>query len=131
MKPPEDTKHDLVKQWLAKADQDLGVARLLLSQGLYYGAVGYHCQQAVEKYLKAYLVERQIEFPKTHDLGLLLDLVSSIESRLGDALNEIVSLNDYAADVRYPSDIPDLSFREAETAVKLASMVKDKIGTAF
>ena len=39
-------------------------------------SIAFHCQQAAEKYLKAFLVSRRIEFPKTHSIGRLLDLVS-------------------------------------------------------
>jgi HEPN domain-containing protein len=35
--------------------------------------------QAVEKYLKALLVQRQIEFPKTHDIAKLLDRVATVD----------------------------------------------------
>jgi HEPN domain-containing protein len=45
-----------VQTWLEKARQDLEAAAWLLeSPSSLYGAVGFHCQQAVEKALKAYL----------------------------------------------------------------------------
>ncbi|MFQ6098037.1 MAG: HEPN domain-containing protein, partial [Armatimonadota bacterium] len=70
MRPPEEVKREFVRQWVAKAASHLGVARHLLSDGSpYVEVICFHAQQAAEKYLKAFLVERQIEFPKTHDLG--------------------------------------------------------------
>lgn len=68
-----------MKQWLGKADRDLAVAELLLGQGaVYYEALAFHCQQAGEKYLKALLTWYQVEFPRTHDIGQLLDLLGMV-----------------------------------------------------
>ena len=79
MTPPDRTKQTMVRGWLEKADEDLAVAEYLISSDRpYFGAVGFHTQQAAEKYLKAFLVHHQIEFPKTHDLDKLLDLVAKV-----------------------------------------------------
>jgi len=48
--------------------------------------VGFHCQQAVEKYLKVLLTFYQIEFPKTHEIERLLALVSGANPNVADAL---------------------------------------------
>lgn len=44
-----------------------------------YDGLCFHAQQCVEKYLKARLCEAGIEFPKTHVLAALLDLVAPVE----------------------------------------------------
>ena len=67
MRPRDEVRRELVRDWLAKADADLAVAeRLLPDGGAHAWAVAFHCQQAAEKFLKAYLSWWQIEFPKTH-----------------------------------------------------------------
>jgi len=67
MRPRDEVRQELVHDWLAKADADLAVAeRLLPDGGAHAWAVAFHCQQAAEKFLKAYLSWWQIEFPKTH-----------------------------------------------------------------
>ena len=105
MRPPEEVKQDLVKQWLKKAEKDLGLARDLVAENKpYLEAVGFHSQQAAEKFLKALLVHHQIEFPKTHNLGEILDLVASVDQNLADSLREATALNPYAIQVRYPDD---------------------------
>lgn len=61
----EYTIHE-VRQWLLKADHDLRSARCLMSgdgEPLLDTAV-YHCQQAAEKALKAYLTAHNVVFPK-------------------------------------------------------------------
>jgi hypothetical protein len=53
----EDKKEFLVKEWIRKAERDLDTAHLTLdNKPAYTDIICYHCQQAVEKYLKAYLV---------------------------------------------------------------------------
>lgn len=75
MRPPEEVKGDLVRQWFSKAEEDLNAAKALLSCELsLLSAVGFHSQQAAEKYLKAFLIFRQTEFPKTHDIGQRMKL---------------------------------------------------------
>ncbi|MBF0282593.1 MAG: HEPN domain-containing protein, partial [Zetaproteobacteria bacterium] len=49
-----DTEASEVEQWLLKANSDLNSAKALLSLDLRDTGV-YHCQQAAEKALKAYL----------------------------------------------------------------------------
>lgn len=62
----------LVRQWLAKADEDMAVAERLFKEEMpFLNAITFHAQQAAEKYLKAYLVHRQIEFPKTHSIQFI------------------------------------------------------------
>jgi len=42
-----------------------------------YFNCAFHAQQAVEKFIKAYLVKNQIEFRKTHDIGKLINLIET------------------------------------------------------
>lgn len=69
--------------------------------------VGFHCHQAIEKSLKAVLARRGIDFPKTHDLGFLADLVADaeIESALDPADRRY--LGPWATEYRYddPGDV--------------------------
>ena len=59
-------KQRLVLAWLAKADDDLRAARLLiLEENALHAAGVYHCQQAAEKAIKAWLTCHDILFPKT------------------------------------------------------------------
>ena len=81
MKSREEVKRELYEKWMRRADEDLAVAEQLLSDGVpYFGSIGFHAQQAAEKFLKAFLVWHQIEFPKTHDLSQLLQLVALREN---------------------------------------------------
>ena len=57
MRTPEQVKWDFVQQWLAKAASHLQVAQVLLDSDLEdFENMGFHAQQAAEKYIKAVLV---------------------------------------------------------------------------
>jgi HEPN domain-containing protein len=128
MRPPEEVKRDLVRQWLAKADEDLDAAKALLSLGTsFLSTIGFHCQQAAEKYFKAFLTWQQIEFPKTHDLSLLLGLISTEAPSLAESLEEVVELTSYGVEIRYPGDIPEVTSEDAAEAVQLAEKVREAI----
>ena len=66
-----------IKLWITKGDHDLGTAKITyLHIPEYLDTVTFHCQQAVEKYLKAYLIFLALPFKFSHDLIYLLDLIT-------------------------------------------------------
>lgn len=69
-------RNNLIKEWISKAEHDIGMAKLALDyKPEYTDAICFHCQQAVEKYLKAFLTYLNIDFKKSHSLSYLLDLI--------------------------------------------------------
>jgi HEPN domain-containing protein len=118
------------ERWLAIAREDLKAAQALIKIELFSSAT-YHCQQAAEKSLKAYLVFKKQETLKTHDLLKLDDLCKNIDKEFQklDATLEI--LNPFATKFRYPSefDIPDEEKVEliVKEAKKVLSFVLKKI----
>lgn len=71
------------------------------------------------------MVRRQIEFPKTHDLDELLDLVSKVDGSLAESLRETTILTDYGATIRYPDDLSNMTLEDAKRAVSLAAKVRE------
>ena len=94
-------KPDDAAIWIRKAEQDWRAARKL-DPDTEPDAVCFHCQQCVEKYLKALLVSAHRGFPKTHDLGVLLNLVAPGGSNLRKYQNDLSDLNPYSVIARYP-----------------------------
>jgi HEPN domain-containing protein len=128
MKPPDEVRLELIGRWLTKADEDLAVAKQLLEDGVpYYAAIGFHAQQSAEKFIKAFLVSAQLEFPKTHDLRRLTEIVEQKSEKLAEQLRECHVLSDYGVDTRYPEDLPDLSREDAAQATKLAEQVRELV----
>jgi len=128
MKPPEEVKRKVLAEWLRKADSDMGLAEHLLSEGVAFpNAIAFHCQQAAEKYLKAFLTWHQVAFSKTHDLQELLDLVEAVDDSLAVALRNVIVLTPYGVELRYPGDRPDATPGEAREAVELAQKVREAV----
>ena len=65
---PDELRHEEVRAWLDRAGRDLRAARLLNTGGAAAESL-FHCQQAAEKALKAFLTYHNKTFRKTHDLG--------------------------------------------------------------
>ncbi len=82
------------REWLDKADKDLRMARIALREGIPDYAV-FHAQQAVEKYIKAFLVKHGKPFGRTHNLRKLIDLCREID----DGFQYLL---DIGVDVLYP-----------------------------
>jgi HEPN domain-containing protein len=87
IKPPEEEIRLLVAEWMKKAALDLKTTVLLSPDAEFRDVVGFHAQQAAEKYLKALLTRHQIEFPKTHVIRRLLILLESVDPAMADALD--------------------------------------------
>ena len=129
MKPHEEqSRRQLVGQRLHKADIDVDAADAMLSseRNLFY-PVCFHCQQAAEKCLKAFLTWHQVEFPKTHSIRELLNVAKTVDPSLAEHLMEAATLTVYGVEVRYPSDVPEPDSAEAATAFDLAKNVRDAV----
>lgn len=108
-------------RWLLYADRDLRVADNelhTLTGDVITEAVCFHAQQAVEKYLKGYLVARQIKFPRTHNLELLQGLCSADDPAF--AATDVTRLSFYAVEVRYPDEFLEPSLDDATESVRIA-----------
>lgn len=126
---PENDKSIIVaKEWMAKGDNDLKNASHTLKLGdrCPTDTVCFHAQQCVEKYLKAFLVIIKKEFPRTHDVEVLLSLIPK-NIHISLAIEEQRKLTEYATVMRYPGPYEPISLMEAKQAVKLARQVKGKI----
>ncbi len=110
------TNQDVAKTLLEKAKVDWRAAVVWSEHFNQIETIGFHCQQVLEKALKAVLAYHDVHFPRTHDLGELLKLlvVSGIE--YDERLNESEKLNGFAVEMRYESVDFDL---DSETALEL------------
>ena len=107
MKPREQAKRRILAEWLRKADADMNLAEHLVSEGVNFpSAITFHCQQAVEKYLKALLTWWDIEFPKTHVLAKLIGLVETRDATLATSLLDAVVLRPTVWNCDIPAIVP-------------------------
>lgn len=93
----------------------------------YLDTAVYHCQQAVEKALKAFLTYHDLVFERTHDLTELVALSLQKESAFGDWQDIAAELTPYAVRFRYPADILEPPKEDAEQALQQAQSFADFI----
>ena len=116
-----DSQSELVCNWLIKAEHDLLAAQTLSDKPEIYGDVAiYHCQQSDEKAVKSFLVLHSQNFPKTHDIMLLVQLAISINPDFEKYQEASEILTPYATEFRYPSDIMQPTPEELEDALDKA-----------
>jgi HEPN domain-containing protein len=92
-----------VAEWMQLADDDLYSAKIL-NEAIRrpFEIICYHCAQATEKYLKAYLTFRDIIPKKTHDLVFLYNLCIEKDTEFQNIKTICEFLNRFASDIRYP-----------------------------
>lgn len=117
----------LTRDWVKKAENDFKVASQILRRrnDIVPDAACFFCQQSVEKYLKARLIEAAIAFPRTHDLLQLLNLCVQVEPLWSAYAKVVDSMSDYAVDFRYPGHSATLA--EAKRALKYCRSVRSEI----
>jgi HEPN domain-containing protein len=117
----------LAGEWLAKAQQDLEVAELIPGSDAARWAACFHTQQAAEEAIKAVLVDRGIDFPRSHSLTRLGELLGT---EAGDFERPmLVALDPWAVAGRYPEDIPEPTRDETSRLVAGARAVVAAAGS--
>ena len=116
-----------VKEWIDKAEGDFDVAQLALRAKLRpnYDAVCFHCQQCVEKLLKAVLLHRDTKPPRVHDLVVLSDLVRNLVPQWTSQEKELRFLNQGAILFRYPSE--SATREKAEMALAICTRLREAL----
>lgn len=89
---------------LRLAALDKEVFEILVPKTHLGAAAGFHAQQAVEKALKAVLDFKGIDYPKTHNLLLLVDLFKTAQLPCPADERSLVLLIRYAVEGRYDEE---------------------------
>ncbi len=100
---PDQLRLDETYAWLDRTRRDLQAARLLIAGEAYAEAL-FHCQQAVEKALKAFLTFHQKPFRKTHVLGELGTACLAIDGSLQPTLDRTDVLTQVRMAISLPGD---------------------------
>ena len=99
----DEAKRELLRSWLTKAANDLRTARILGAtvDGPLDTAI-YHCQQAAEKAVKAFLIFHAVTPEKTHDVRKLAVQASGFEPRFNELVELATALTPYAWGIPLP-----------------------------
>lgn len=115
---------DLARAWMAKARSDMATARLLIhGEEKHLDTGSYHCQQAAEKALKAWLTAQEVVFPKTHSLEEILALCTPSNPAFAEFQRQCEELTPLAQEFRYPGDVAEPNSKQAGRALALAEEI--------
>lgn len=120
--PPELAE---VKEWLRKGEHDRRAAEAALdAKPPITDIAAFHCQQAAEKYVKAYLVHQREPFEKIHDLEQLMGQCARLDAAWQELRDSVEPLTAYAVRFRYPGP-PDPPIQEVQTALGVVKQLRD------
>ena len=113
-----------VLPWIERAESDISVAHYIAENmhPVSTEIVCFHCQQAVEKYLKAFLVYNDQEPPKTHDLAELIRQCRTFDADFFELNQKCKFLMPFAVRTRYPGGIDP-----EENDMKIALIYADDV----
>ena len=117
---------DETRAWLQRAAEDLAAAEALTGPVTLRSAL-FHCQQAAEKSLKAFLTWHQKPFPKTHNLTVLSGSCAEVDASLSAEVTPSLALTRFAVAMRYPGEIEQPSVDEARKWLAVAWTIFDAI----
>lgn len=125
---PSDPRAELARGWHDRAERDLRLARLAVSDPTLAGLAAFHCQQAAEKAFKAFLAWQDQPMPRTHDLPDLLMRCLALEPAFAALEEAARRLDVYLTAGRYPDTGPEPTANEASEALQLAELVLTFVG---
>jgi len=109
--------------WASYAEQDWQLALSIFKRKKTMSIhVCFHAQQSAEKYLKALLIAKNVDFPKTHDLSTLNSLCEKSAILTGFSAEKLTILSDHAVVSRYPGEEP--SVEDAREAIEIAKTIR-------
>ncbi len=115
-------EQSIVIEWLSKADEDFSFAEANLHEGnSFYAQICFHFQQAAEKYLKAYILAKELPFERVHDLMHLLRTCVTHSSSLTMLREDCILLSSYYIETRYPVHWPTNYSREVAEQARMAA----------
>ena len=122
-----DKTREYVQMWLDKANNDLKNAELILAaqtESPPLDTVCFHCQQAAEKFIKAFLVFHGKQFPFSHNLADLVAVCMQVDPTFATIQRKAETLTPFAVEIRYPDDFYMPTRQETEEAFAIATEIK-------
>jgi len=109
--------------WVQRAYRNLRLAEKGQGKDILLEDLCFNAQQAVEKALKAICLCKGQEFPKTHSITRLKDLVESTGIKVPEQIKSADFLTQYAVEARYPGPVEDITLEEYQEALAIAARV--------
>ena len=117
-------KDEIVKEWFERGSRDFETAKLIFSQRGFNDEIMFLLQQAVEKYLKGFLIYAGWELRKIHDVETLLTEAMEFDQSFAQFLDFGRKLSAYYYEGRYPpGPIPEISTAEIKSSINIADKI--------
>jgi len=121
-----------IDEWVLKADKNLEEAKFLFENNRPLEDVAYFIHQAIEKFLKAFLIFNGWELEKIHDLVKLIKEAVRFNKSFERFIPAMEEITDFYIESRYPIGYEvEYSREEIEKSLKTANtlgiLVKEKI----
>ncbi|MBE6935317.1 MAG: HEPN domain-containing protein [Ruminococcaceae bacterium] len=114
--------------WYDKARHDLDGARVLVEHGGIYDLAAFHCQQAIEKALKGWLLQHTGRLHDGHSLVFLSREAKRRGAKIDRYMRDCAFVNQFYIETRYPADIPtEVSREDAAECCQIAEDVMEAL----
>ncbi|MCK9479783.1 MAG: HEPN domain-containing protein [Firmicutes bacterium] len=121
----DSTRH---LDWYDKAEKDLKGAQILFRYKGDNSLVAFHCQQAIEKAFKGYILKYSQQLIEGHSLTYLCKQASKFDEKVNSFLKDCAFVNQFYIETRYPADLPtETSGEDAQECIKVAEKVINHI----
>ncbi len=92
------------KVWFDMALKDLRSAEILYNHDADLGIVCFHCQQAIEKYLKGYIIYNLGVLQEGHSLTKLCRKAYESDEEINLFIKDCAFVNTFYIETRYPAE---------------------------
>jgi HEPN domain-containing protein len=92
-------------------------------EGVYLEDLCFNMQQAMEKAIKALLIQRHVQFLSVHDIAELLTVLETTGQAIPQAIRQAARLTRFAVFTRYPGIASPISREEYTEALRVAGEV--------
>jgi HEPN domain-containing protein len=127
-----ETESQPPADWFAQGDMDIQAADILLAQDGPLPVVAFHTQQAVEKYLKGFLISTGWPLRRIHDVEILVQEAIARDADFAPFLASCQRITEYYIETRYPIGIhtllqPETVQADLKTTRTLSELIRDKV----
>jgi HEPN domain-containing protein len=121
-------KKQVVNEWFERGERDFEVAKFLLSEEKYSDVVLFHIHQAIEKYLKGFLIYKGWKLKKIHDIEVLITETINFKKEFQKYLNFSRKLTAFYIEERYPpGPISSFSKDEIKEILEISEEIINKL----
>ena len=111
------------RAWITRAYSNLRLAEKGQGKDIMLEDLCFNSQQAAEKALKAVCLYKEQDFPKTHSITRLIDILESTGIQVPEQIKIADILTQYAVQTRYPGPVEEITFEEYQESLEIAARV--------